>query len=200
MKKTVLCGFALLASLGSSFGSASAAEPQPLGEWLVEDAVARIRIVDCNTRLWGVISWEKKPGNLDSENPDRSKRSRPTLGMPVLLNMKKAPAENKGEPEQWEGKVYNAENGKTYDSKLKLIAPDKLEIKGCVLGFLCGGQTWTRYIDPSAPPPPVAGTMQPKSNVAKAKSPATAGSAKGIAPADPNAEICLLPEIAGAPH
>lgn len=194
MKKIVVCGIALFTSLGS----ASAADPQPLGEWLVEDAVARVRIVDCNTRLWGVISWEKKLGGIDAENPDRSKRSRPTMGMPILLNMKKAPAENKGEPEQWEGKVYNAENGKTYDSKIKLTAPDKLEIKGCVLGFLCGGQTWTRYIDPSAPPPLVAGA--PKSNVAKAKTPATAGSAKGIAPADPNAEICLLPEIAGAPH
>ncbi|WP_315837225.1 DUF2147 domain-containing protein [Bradyrhizobium prioriisuperbiae] len=194
MKKIVVCGIALFASLGS----AAAADPQPLGEWLVEDAVARIRIVDCNTRLWGVISWEKKPGNVDAENPDRSKRSRLTLGMPVLLNMKKAPAENKGEAEQWEGKVYNAENGKTYDSKIKLLTPDKLEIKGCVLGFLCGGQTWTRYIDPSAPPA-VSGTA-PKSNVAKAKPAVTAGSAKGTAPADPNAEICLLPEIAGAPH
>ena len=195
MKKIVICGVALFASLGS----ASAADPQPLGEWVVEDAVARIRIVDCNSRLWGVISWEKKPGGVDAENPDRSKRSRPTMGMPILLNMKKTPAENKGDPEQWEGKVYNAENGKTYDSKVKLLAPDKLELKGCVLGFLCGGQTWTRYIDPNAPPP-VAGTGQPKSNVAKAKTPTTAGSAKGTAPADPNAEICLLPEIAGAPH
>jgi uncharacterized protein (DUF2147 family) len=205
-KKIVFCGVALLASLGS----ASAVEPlgPPLGEWVVEDAVARVRIVDCNSRLWGVISWEKQPGGVDAENPDRSKKTRPTLGIPILLNMKKAPSENKNEAERWEGKVYNAENGKLYDSKIKLLSPDKLELKGCVLGFLCGGQTWTRYVDPAAPPPPMAGTIQPapqpKSNAPKAKAPAPApapaGAAKGIPPADPAAEICLLPEIAGAPH
>jgi uncharacterized protein (DUF2147 family) len=202
MKKIVCCGIALIASVGS----ASAADP--LGEWLVADAVARIRIVDCNTRLWGVISWEQEAGGLDTENPDRAKRTRPTLGMPILLNMKKTPAENRGEADRWEGKVYNAKNGKTYDSTIKLTAPDKLEIKGCVLGFLCGGETWTRYIDPAAPPPqplPPPGAAQPKVS-AKAKSPppTTAGSAKTapppLAPPDPAAEVCLLPEVAGAPH
>jgi uncharacterized protein (DUF2147 family) len=190
MKKVVLYGIALFVSLGP----ASAADPT--GEWTVEDGIARIRIVDCNARLWGVVSWEKEPGNVDTQNPDRSKQTRPTLGMPILLNMKKAPSENRAEPDQWEGKVYNAQNGKLYDSKIRLIAPDKLEIKGCVLGFLCGGQTWARYIDSAA----ATATTQPKSNTAKTKSSTTAGSAKGNLPADPAMEICLLPEIAGAPH
>ena len=197
MKKFVFGGIALLASLAP----VHAVEPQPLGEWLVQEGVARIRIVDCNSRLWGVVSWEKIPGNVDAQNPDRSKRTRPTLGMPVLLNMKKAPAENKGDPEEWEGKVYNAKNGKTYDSTIRLTGPDKLEIKGCVLGFLCGGETWTRYLDPAAQLPAPA-SAQPKSNPAQAKTkaPATAGATKGNAPADPAAEICSLPEIAGTPH
>jgi len=200
MKKVIFGGIALLASLGP----VHATEPlPPQGEWLVQEGVARIRIVDCNSRLWGVVSWEKVPGNVDAQNPDRSKRTRPTLGMPVLLNMKKSPAENKGDPEEWEGKVYNAKNGKTYDSTIRLTAPDKLEIKGCVLGFLCGGETWTRYLDPAAQiTPPPAPSAQPKSNPAqaKAKPPATAGAAKGTPPADPAVEICSLPEIAGTPH
>lgn len=205
MKRIMLCGFALLASIGS----AAAADPSPLGEWTVEDGVARIRIIDCNTRLWGVISWEKEPGGVDAENPDRSKRTRPTLGIPILLNMKKAPPENKSEAERWEGKVYNAENGKLYDSKIRLLSPDKLELKGCVLGFLCGGQTWTRYVDPAAPPPAPTGAVPAKppapAAAAKAKAPPTMA-AKGVTPppppnpADPTADVCLLPEIAGAPH
>jgi len=209
MKKIMLCGFALLASIGS------AAAADPLGEWTVEDGVARIRIVDCNTRLWGVISWEKEPGGVDAENPDRSKRTRPTLGMPILLNMKKAPPENKSDTERWEGKVYNAENGKLYDSKIRQLSPDKLELKGCVLGFLCGGQTWTRYVDPAAPPPAPTGAVPAKppaapAPAAKAKTAPPAMAAKGVTPAapnpaapnpaDPSTEICSLPEIAGAPH
>lgn len=197
MNKIGISGMILLASMGS------AAAAEPIGEWLVKDGVARIRIVDCNTRLWGVISWEKTPGGVDAENPDRSKRSRPTLGMPILLNMKKAPPENGGEPDQWEGKVYNAKNGKTYDAKIKPVGDDKLDIKGCVLGFLCGGETWTRYIDPAAPvtsaPAPVSA---PKTAPAKNKAAAKGATATTTAAADPNAnaEICSLPEIAGAPH
>jgi uncharacterized protein (DUF2147 family) len=194
MKKIVFPGLILLASLGS----ASAADP--IGEWTVEDGVARIRIVDCNTRLWGVISWEKDPGGVDAQNPDRSKQSRPTLGIPILLNMQRNASG--GDPDQWEGKVYNAENGKLYDSKIKLVSQNKLELKGCVLGFLCGGQTWTRYIDPTAPMSPQAG-MAPmtKAPASKGKAPTTAGMAKGMPSADPaTAEVCSLPEIAGAAH
>lgn len=197
MNKIGISGMILLASMGS------AAAAEPIGEWLVKDGVARIRIVDCNTRLWGVISWEKTPGGVDAENPDRSKRSRPTLGMPILLNMKKAPPENGGEPDQWEGKVYNAKNGKTYDAKIKPVGDDKLDIKGCVLGFLCGGETWTRYIDPAAPVTPApAPVSAPKTAPAKNKAAAKGATATTTAAADPNAnaEICSLPEIAGAPH
>lgn len=198
MNKIGISGIVLLAAMGST------AAAEPIGEWLVKDGVARIRIVDCNTRLWGVVSWEKTPGGVDAENPDRSKRSRPTLGMPILLNMKKAPPENGGEPDQWEGKVYNAKNGKTYDAKVKQVGEDKLDIKGCVLGFLCGGETWTRYIDPAAPispaPAPVsAPKTAPTKNKALAKG-ATATTATAAADPNADAEICSLPEIAGAPH
>ena len=67
-------------------GQTGALSPDPTGEWLVAKSVARIRIVDCEGRRWGVVSWELRPG-VDSNNPDRAKRSRPTLGMPILLRM-----------------------------------------------------------------------------------------------------------------
>ena len=55
--------------------------------------------------------------------------------------------------DQWEGEVYNAKDGKTYSSTIKPIGSDKLEIQGCVLGFLCGGETWTRIAGPIPPSP-----------------------------------------------
>jgi uncharacterized protein (DUF2147 family) len=193
MKKIVFCGIALLAS------AAPAVAAPPLGEWVVEDGVARIRIVDCDSHLWGVVSWEKKPGGIDAENPDQTKRGRPTLGIPILLNLKKSPPEGGVAIDQWLGKIYNAENGKTYDAKIKPIGTDKLELKGCVLGFLCGGQTWTRYVDPTAPVPASTSPPPPSAGVVKGKA-TTPATAKTAPPADPAAEICSLPEIAGAPH
>src|SRR5215831_18631345 len=117
---------------------AAAAELQPTGEWRTADGRANVRIADCDGVLWGIISWEKEPGGVDSYNPDPAERTRPTLGLHVLLAMKPT------KPGLWQGEVYNAENGKTYDSRISLISPDVLRIEGCVLGFLCGGETWTR--------------------------------------------------------
>lgn len=128
-----LAGFLLAAA------PALAAEPAgPTGEWMVADGVAKVRIENCGSQLWGVVSWEKEPGGTDQYNPDPSKRSRPTLGMPLLLGMQQA------NPNRWDGEIYNAQNGKTYTANIKLSSPDQLELQGCVLGFLCGGQTWTR--------------------------------------------------------
>ena len=65
-----------------------------------------------------------------------AKQSRPTLGMPILIDMKKKPG-----VDAWEGQVYNAKDGQLYSSTIKPVGTDQLEIQGCVLGFLCGGET-----------------------------------------------------------
>jgi len=197
-------------------GMAHAADP--LGDWLVEDKVATIKIVDCNSRLWGVVSAEKTPGGTDSQNPDKTKRTRSTLGMPVLLNMKKVADEK----DKWEGQIYNAKNGKTYEASIQLKSPNRLEVEGCVMSILCGGQTWTRAPEnvsgpntkplstssaspvPGAktsppPAPPVAGGA--KSHPAPGHAPPKViGQKTGPVDPAPVSEICLLPEIAGAAH
>ncbi len=89
--------------------------------------------------------WEKTPGGRDNNNPDVSKQNRPTLGMPILIDMKKKPG-----VDVWEGQVYNAKDGQFYSSTIKPVGPDHLEIQGCVLGFLCGGETWTRVAGPDS--------------------------------------------------
>lgn len=202
MRTIVYTGLILAATAGSALAT------DPNGDWLVEDGLAQIRIVDCANSKWGVVAWEKKPGGLDKDNPDVSKRSRPTLGMPTLLNMKK-----KAGAEEWEGSVYNAQDGKTYASTIKLLSPDKLEIKGCVLGFLCGGQTWTRVPEPALPPgtpkagpagqqkttapAPKANTMAPSTPVAGGAKTSTSSKA-GAPAANPLDDICAIPEIAKA--
>lgn len=108
------------------------------GEWLVSDRTAQIRVLSCGGALWGVVSWEQTPGGRDSHNPDGAKRDRPTLGIPILLNM--APSD----PGKWEGEIYNAENGRTYDGSITLRSANTLHVEGCVMGFLCGGEDWTR--------------------------------------------------------
>src|SRR5712675_3054390 len=188
------------------------------GDWRVADGVANIRVAQCNGSMWGVVAWEKTPGGRDSQNPDASKQSRPTLGMPILIDMKK-----KAGADQWQGQVYNAKDGQFYSSTIRPIGSDQLEIQGCVLGFLCGGETWTRVAGPipSSPAnsmakggPKTAGAPRPAAPQATtATAPKTTApvnpapkAAPGqklqatAQPADTVGDICLLPDIAGFTH
>jgi uncharacterized protein (DUF2147 family) len=200
-----------------NLGAALAADPT--GDWRVADGVANIRVAECNGSMWGAVAWEKVPGGHDSNNPDVSKQGRLTLGMPILLDMKKKPG-----VDQWEGQVYNAKDGQSYSSTIRPIGSDQLEIRGCVMGFLCGGENWTRVAGPIPSSPvnsmakgtPKAATALPKNvaenTVAKpAVVPKTTGSlppgaklsAQKLAaaqPADPVGDICLLPDIARFAH
>ena len=102
-------------------GLASAVAADPTGDWRVADGVANIRVAECNGSMWGVVAWEKTPGGRDMNNPDVSKQNRPTLGMPILIDMKKKPG-----TDQWEGQVYNAKDGQSYSSTIKPVGPDQL--------------------------------------------------------------------------
>jgi uncharacterized protein (DUF2147 family) len=206
----VYCGLLSMTSLVSAAVSPALAA-DPTGDWRVADGVANIRVAECNGSMWGAVAWEKVPGGRDQNNPDAAKQSRPTLGMPILLDMKKTST-----ADQWEGQVYNAKDGQVYKSTIKLNSPDQLEIQGCVLGFLCGGETWTRVAGP-IPSSPVNSMAKsgskttvataPKSVAPRPPAPTTGTTAKtgqktaaNTQSADPVGDICLLPDIAGFPH
>jgi len=65
-------------------------------------------------------------------------RSRATLGMPILLGM--TPSQSN----RWDGQIYNSQDGHTYSASISLLDPNTLRVQGCFLGFLCGGENWTR--------------------------------------------------------
>src|SRR5947207_14516051 len=109
-------------------GTCSALAADPTGDWQVADGVANIRVAQCNGNMWGVVAWEKTPGGRDKNNPDVAKQSRPTLGMPILINMKKKPG-----LDEWGGKVYNAKDGELYSATIKPVGSDQLQIEGCLL-------------------------------------------------------------------
>jgi hypothetical protein len=130
--------------------------------------------------------------------------------MPILIDMKKKPG-----ADAWEGQVYNAKDGQLYSSTIKPLGPDQLEIQGCVLGFLCGGETWTRVASPvpdklansMAKAPPATTGALPKSAAPRTTGsvnavPRTSGQKLATAPqpADPVGDICLLPDIARFAH
>lgn len=177
---------------GSSAFAQPAGSPlsDPAGEWLVAKQIARIRVVNCDDRFWGVVSWEARAGT-DAKNPDPRLRSRPTLGMPILLGMTRT------KPNQWDGQIYNSEDGRTYSANISLADPDTLKVQGCVLGFLCGGENWTRFAAPEAnnpqstPPSPAGSKSSTKRQTGKDRQ---TSPQSGTAPGnqtETDADVCL---------
>jgi uncharacterized protein (DUF2147 family) len=128
----------------------SAPPLDPSGTWLTEDGRARIRVEKCGPaqdRVCGYVVWLKSPltddgqPRVDLKNPDTSKRGRLSLGHQILLGL------TPNSEGQFEGKVYNSEDGKTYDVSVWSDNSASLKIRGCLVLVLCGTQTWTRTTD-----------------------------------------------------
>lgn len=121
----------LIAGLGSPALAADAT-----GTWMRANGTAKIKIMPCGGNLCGNIVWLKTP-RKDTQNPDPKLRARSLIGSQTILGMKPSGKNS------WKGKVYNAEDGKTYSGKMQLVSDNKLKLEGCVLVF-CKGDTWTR--------------------------------------------------------
>jgi uncharacterized protein (DUF2147 family) len=127
-------------------GLAGPALADPVGTWLTENGRSRVKIADCGGALCGTIIWLKEPNDpetgkpkTDKNNADAGKRTRPLIGVPIVLNMKPNGAN------KWSGQVYSPEEGKVFTGNLTEQGPNAVRLEGCALGGLvCKGQNWTR--------------------------------------------------------
>lgn len=123
-----------------------AAAGDPRGTWMTEDGKAKVAIVSCGGALCGNVIALTEPidpdtgkPKTDSKNPDAARRSRPMIGVQIVIDMKPDTGD------KWNGQVYNAEDGKTYSGSITLVNATTLTLKGCALGgLICKSQTWTR--------------------------------------------------------
>lgn len=139
---------ALLAGLAGAGHAAAPADAT--GTFLTEDGRARIRMERCGPaekNLCGYVVWLKVPLNdkgqprVDFKNPDTKKQARPSLGHQLILGLKP------NADARYEGKIYNSEDGKSYDVTIWSEAPGELTVRGCLIAFLCKSQTWNKVSD-----------------------------------------------------
>src|SRR5215813_5828242 len=109
------------------FSLSDAASADPIGTWLTEGGKSRVKVVDCGGALCGSIIWLKEPNDpetgkpkTDKNNADASKRSRPIVGIPIVLSMK--PNGSK----KWSGQIYSPQEGKEVSGNLTEQGPDSV--------------------------------------------------------------------------
>lgn len=130
---------------------ASAQTPtSPEGIWYTKGQESIIRVHACQEQpdaYCGNIVWMREPKDengapkVDKYNRDASKRNQPMLGAEILLPMTP-------EKDHWVGHAYNPQDGKTYDITFKVKSDhqenDVADLRGCVLGFLCKTEQFSR--------------------------------------------------------
>jgi uncharacterized protein (DUF2147 family) len=119
---------------------------EPDGTWLTADNTAKIRFESCAGAPCGRLVWLRDPLDpktgeaiLDRNNPDPSLRARRLLGIPLITDIRPLA------PGEWSARAYNAEDAGIYDVNLKLVAADRLAVRGCGLaGLICKTELWTK--------------------------------------------------------
>lgn len=121
------------------FGLSQAAFANPTGIWSRTNAAGetKIQIEECEQQYCGTVAWMENPRN-DTQNPDPELRDRPIVGIQIFNDMVKV------SDTQWNGSLYNPENGKTYSGSLTVINNDTLKLQGCIIWPLCKTDVWTR--------------------------------------------------------
>ena len=116
----------LLAASGLTLLAGAAKAAEPYGLWVRPSTGTQVRFYDCGGKLCGRIV---------AVTQEARKRE---LGIVIMHGAAKT-GDNK-----WEGDLLDAETDKIYSGVATLDGPNALTLKGCIMGILCKGETWTR--------------------------------------------------------
>ncbi|WP_137863377.1 MULTISPECIES: DUF2147 domain-containing protein [unclassified Sphingomonas] len=129
-------------------GFAVAAAPVPqsadavVGRWKTPVHNGIVEITRCGASICGKIVGSDKlrtnPNLADGNNGNAALRTRKLMGLQILSGFSQQGGGWYG------GKIYNAEDGKTYSAEITFSGNDQLNLRGCVFKPFCRTQTWTR--------------------------------------------------------
>lgn len=133
---------AALATFALALPAAAQDSGSIAGRWRTDDGRAVITIAPCSSggatlcgRITRFLVAEPAGGARDTNNPDRSLRSRPLMGVQVLSNLSR-------EGQRWTGRGYSPEEGRHFNATVR-VENGRLNVRGCVAVF-CRTVAWTR--------------------------------------------------------
>jgi len=103
---------------------ASAAEPY--GVWVRPSTGSQVRFYDCGSKLCAKVIAVT----------DQARKGE--IGKSIMHGAVKS-GEN-----TWKGDLTDAGTGKVYSGTVTLQSAEALSLQGCIAGFLCQSETWTK--------------------------------------------------------
>ena len=126
-------------ALAALFAAMPAFAAAPIaGRWLTADGGAVVVVGTCGATLCGkvarVIKGPPAGPPVDAMNPDPKLKTRPLVGVPVLIGLTPS-------GDGWKGSIYDPKTGKTYRA---VVGRDgaNLKVQGCIAVF-CQTMVWT---------------------------------------------------------
>lgn len=145
--KQRIASLVVIASLISFAAHSQNKADDIIGTWLTGGKEpAKIQVYKSGEKFYGKIIWLKNPTEngkqrVDANNPDKSKRNNPIIGLVMLTRFT-----FDNDDDEWKGgEIYDPESGKTYSSYMYLKDKNTLKVRGYVgISFFGRTETWTR--------------------------------------------------------
>jgi uncharacterized protein (DUF2147 family) len=127
----VLAALALLVAC-----AAAPPAPSPAGRWLSASGNVEVTIQPCGAALCGDVT--RVFANNSMERLGAAKVAPARVGLRILSGLRL-------DGDAWRGRIYDREQGRTYDCRIALGGPDTLAVRGYIALPVFGRtQTWRR--------------------------------------------------------
>ncbi len=111
------------------------------GTWLTQSGNLEVEIAPCADAFCGTVVKVLTERAMSGPGVVL-KDTRPALGMKLLTDFKSS------DGKEWKGRIYNRENGETYDCILSMAITGELKVHGYKgLRIFGKTQTWTKVAD-----------------------------------------------------
>ncbi len=117
-------------------GPSSAAASEPLGRWLAASGNVEVTVRPCGPALCGVVSRVFANNSMEHPGPATSPPAK--VGLQLLTGFRR-------DGDGWTGRIFDRENGNTYDCHMTLLGANQLVMRAYVLLPIFGKtQVWRR--------------------------------------------------------
>ena len=129
-----VAGLAILAApLAGADAAGNGAAQLVASEWRNPGNSVHIRITPCGEGVCGTVIWASEKAKADARKGGTDR----LVGANLFREFREVA------PGKYKGKVFVPDMNRTFSGQMR-IEGDSMIGRGCVLGFICKSQTWTR--------------------------------------------------------